>query len=119
MKRITLHRHKDCVLCAKMARMHQFFDWLGRLECTTAEAPSGPLRMGEIEVVDHRSGVAIKGIEAVRTVARQIPAYWPLLPLLYLPPVARKIDGVVRGCDGESCGVPTAAECREEAASQT
>jgi hypothetical protein len=43
------------------------------------------------------------------------PAYLPLLPLLYLPPVARRIDREARGCADGSCVVsapPTHAEVR-------
>ena len=106
MKRITLYRHKDCERCRKVSRVHTFFDWFGRVECSTEEAPSGPLKMGEIEVRDHRSGARFKGVEAVRKVARQIPAYWVILPLLYLPPVARRVDAELRGCADGSCALP-------------
>jgi hypothetical protein len=115
MKRITLYRHPDCVRCGKMARVHAFFDWLNRVDCTTEEAPSGPLRMGEIEVREIATGLTFKGVAAVRKVARQIPAYWPLLPLLYLPPVARKIDAMVSGCEDGSCGLPVSVPHEEGA----
>lgn len=105
MKRITLYRHTDCERCRKVSRVHAFFDWLNRVECSTDEAPSGALKMGEIEVRDHRTGATFKGVAAVRQVARQIPAYWPLLPLLHVPPIARKIDAELRGCDDGSCAL--------------
>ena len=59
--------------------------------------------MGEIEVRDHQSGQTFKGIAAVRKVLRQIPAYYPLIPLMYLPPIAKKMDTMVRGCEEGSC----------------
>jgi hypothetical protein len=108
MKRITIYRHPDCARCAKIARFHKAFDWLGRIQNSTARPPSGPLRLGEIAVEDHLSGETSQGVEAVRKVFRQIPAYWPLLPLLYIPPIARRVDADVRGCGGESCAVPGA-----------
>ena len=113
MKRITLHRHPDCVRCGKMARVHGVFDWLGRVECTTAEPKTGPLKLGEIAVEDVRTGRIIRGIHAVRAVARNIPAYWPLLPLLYVPPIARRMDAEVRGCEDGKCGLPEVASAPE------
>src|SRR3954468_10888547 len=92
MRRIRLYRHPDCARCAKISRVHHAFDWLGLVDCTTDPAPGGPLKMGEIEVEDLRTGATCKGVDAVRAVARQIPAYWPLLPLLFIPPIARRID---------------------------
>jgi hypothetical protein len=106
MKRITIYRHLDCARCAKIARFHKAFDWLGRIKESTETPPSGPLRLGEIAVEDHRNGEITKGVEAVRKVFRQVPAYWPFLPLMYIPAIARKVDADVRGCDGESCAVP-------------
>ena len=98
-----------------MAKTHARLDWLRRLECTTQVAPNGPLRMGEIEVRDNRSGATYKGIAAVRKVAWQIPAYWPLLPLLYLPAVARRIDPMSRGCGDGGCELPGSAPSEETA----
>ena len=116
MKRITLYRHEDCVRCAKMAKMHMRLDWLRRLECSTDEAPSGPLKMGEIEVRDEHTGATFKGIAAVRQVAKQIPAYWPLLPLLHFPPIAKKIDAMTSGCEDGGCALPKTEAREEEAA---
>jgi hypothetical protein len=110
MKRITLYRNPHCERCRKVSKIHAFFDWLNRVDYSTDEAPSGPLRMGEIEVRDHQSGQTFKGIAAVRKVLRQIPAYYPLIPLTYLPPIATKIDTMVRGCDDGSCELQKAAE---------
>ncbi|MDB5352850.1 MAG: hypothetical protein JWN86_4097 [Planctomycetota bacterium] len=115
MKRITLYRHKDCARCAKIARVHHVFDWLNRVETSTETPPTGPLRMGEIAVHDHRTGTILKGVGAVRKIAMQIPAYWPLLPLLWIPPLARRIDHEVRGCDDGSCGVPQTSPEKETA----
>jgi hypothetical protein len=110
MKRITLYRHPACERCRKMSRVHAFFDWFGRVECSTETPPTGPLKPGEIVVHDHRSGEFLRGIDAIRMVARQIPAYLPLRPLLHVPPIARAMDAMVRGCDDGTCAAPSVSE---------
>jgi hypothetical protein len=109
MKRITVFRHKDCVRCRRIGRVNRFFDWLDRIEFSTDTPATGPLVPGEIAVLDHRTGRTLQGVDAVRLVFRQIPAYWPLLPVLYVPPIARRIDREVRGCADGSCAVPAAS----------
>ena len=106
MRRITLYRHPECERCRKMGQVHATLDWLGRIERSSDTPPSGALKPGEIAVVDHRSGRTLFGIHAVRMVARQVPAYLPILPLLYLPPIARKLDAMTRGCEDGACGLP-------------
>jgi hypothetical protein len=106
MAAITVFHHKDCGRCHRKARAHRFFDWLGRVEVSTADPVTGPLRMGEIAVEDHRTGAVYKGIKAVRLIARQIPAYRLTLPRLRVPFIARRVDQSVRGCADGVCGVP-------------
>jgi hypothetical protein len=106
MAAITIHHNKDCARCRKIARVHRFFDWLDRVEVSTADPVTGPLRPGEIAVEDLRTGATYKGVKAVRLIFRQIPAYWPILPLLRVPFVARRVDREVRGCTDGGCGVP-------------
>ena len=105
--RITIYRHPDCARCAKIARVHRSLDWLGRLRFSTGLPKCGPLRLGEIAVEDTRTEEIAKGVEAVRRIYRQVPAYLPLLPLLWIPPIARWVDRDVRGCE-EGCTVPGA-----------
>lgn len=102
---ITLYHHKDCVRCARMARVHRFFDWFKRVRISTSEPRTGPLVPGEIAVEVAETGEIVQGVEAVRSVARNIPAYAPLRPLLWVPPIARWIDREVRGCRDGSCEV--------------
>jgi hypothetical protein len=106
MRRVTLFHNKDCGRCRKIARVHRAMDWFGRVEVRTDDPPTGPLKLGEITVHDHRTGEWFVGVAAVRRLFREIPAYWPLRPLLWLPPVARKVDRDVRGCADGSCAVP-------------
>ncbi len=106
MKRITIYHHPDCKRCHRVARVHRFFDWLGRVRTSTAIPPTGPLRPGEIAVRDDRTGETVLGVQAVRWVYGSILAYLPLLPLLYLPPVARWVDRSVRACADGGSAVP-------------
>lgn len=102
---LTLYHHGECERCRRIARVNKAFDWLGRLTISTAESPIGPMKMGEIAVVDQGSGQVLQGVAAVRKVFKQIPAYWLVLPLLYVPFIARKIDRDTRGCEDGSCAV--------------
>jgi hypothetical protein len=103
MKRIIIYHNKECARCRKIARVHKALDWLDRVQVSTDAPRTGPLRMGEIAVEDLRTGATTKGVEAVRQVARQIPAYTLLRPLLHIPPLARKVDREVRGCADGHC----------------
>jgi len=106
MKKIRLYRHPDCAYCAKISNLHRRFDWLGRVELSADVPPTGPLRMGEIAVENLQTHEVLKGGFALRLLARQIPLYLGLLPLLYLPPVLRAMDARLSGCDGEACALP-------------
>jgi hypothetical protein len=106
MKRVTIFHHPDCGRCRRIARVHKVFDWLGRVRVSTAIPPTGPLQPGEIAVRDDRSGETYQGVLAARLIVGSIPAYLPLLPLLYLPPVARMVERSVRPCEDGNCAVP-------------
>ena len=106
MRQITIYRNKDCSKCARIARVHKLFDWLGRLEISIDTPKTGLLQPGEIAVEDRRTGETVKGVEAVRRICRQIPVYMPLLLLLKIPAVARRVDSEAGGCTDGSCAVP-------------
>lgn len=108
MKTIRLYRNPDCARCGRIARFHHRLDWLDRFEDVTDAPSTGPLSMGEIAVEDLRSGETHRGVDCIRLLCRQIPAYWPLLPLLHLPPVRRYVEREVGGCGGASCESPRA-----------
>ena len=92
MAMIRLYRHAGCAKCARYARLHRRLDWLGRFEDSTGVSPVGPLRMGEVVVQDMRSGETLRAAAGFTLLCRQIPAYWPLLPLLRIPAVSRRIE---------------------------
>ncbi|HUW51812.1 MAG TPA: hypothetical protein VMV99_00110 [Rhodanobacter sp.] len=103
MASIRLYRHPDCAKCAGFARWHRRLDWLHRFEDSTGIAPVSPLRMGEVVVQDLRSGHTLRGADASALLCRQIPAYWPLLPLLRLPRVRRAVEREFAGCADDRC----------------
>jgi hypothetical protein len=104
-KRITIFHHPDCGKCHRIARVHKFFDWLGRVRVSTAIPPTGPLQPGEIAVRNDRTGETFQGVRAVRLLAGSVLAYLPLLPLLYLPPLAHRVERSMSPCDDGSCAV--------------
>jgi hypothetical protein len=104
--RITIYHHKDCARCRKIARVHKALDWLGRVRISTETPRTGPLELGAIAVEDAHTGETTLGVDAVRRIARQIPAYTPLRPLLHVPFIARKVDRDVRGCHDGGCALP-------------
>ncbi|HZH43390.1 MAG TPA: hypothetical protein VEY50_04845 [Lysobacter sp.] len=105
MSTIRLYRHPDCLRCARLARRHRRLDWLGRFEDATESPLPRPLRKGEVLVRDLRTGELHAGADGVALLFRQIPAYWPLLPLLALPPVRRRVERDVAGDCGDACAV--------------
>jgi len=99
MERIVIYRHPHCERCARIARVHKRLDWLGRISVTTADPPGhAPVRKGEIVVLDLRSLTLLEGVDAVRKIFAQVPLYLPLLPLLWIPVLARRADADIRGC---------------------
>ncbi len=106
MKQIRIYRNPACAKCGRYARMHERFDWFGRIENSTATPPTGLLAMGEVVVEEIGSGRILRGAEALARISREIPAYAPLLLLLKLPAVRRAVDREMSGCGGESCELP-------------
>ena len=105
MAAVRLYRHPQCARCARIARFHRHLDWLGRFEDSTGESPLGPMRMGQIVVRDLRSDATLGGAAGFALLCRQIPAYWPLLPLLRLPAFRRYIERETGGCGDSGCAV--------------
>jgi hypothetical protein len=105
MAAIRLYRHPDCAKYARYARLHHLLDWLGRFEDATGVSPVGPLRRGEVVVQDLRSGTTLRGAAGFALLCRQIPACWPMLPLLWIPPLRRRIERELSGCDDAGCAI--------------
>ena len=105
MATVRLYRHPDCPRCARYARWHRRLDWLHRFEDSTGTSPVGPLRLGEVVVQDLRRGATLRGAAAFALLCRQIPAYWPLLPLLRIPALRSRVEREFSGCSGASCAL--------------
>ncbi len=103
---IRIHRHPECARCARIARMHDRFDLLGRVETTTETPPTGPLRMGEIVVEDCATGHIAHGLDAFRLIVAAIPFYAPARLLLLSPRMRDRIVRDLAGCDDGACAVP-------------
>ncbi|MGH8373574.1 MAG: hypothetical protein ACRETO_12695 [Gammaproteobacteria bacterium] len=105
MKRIRIYRNPGCAKCARYARTHEIFDWLGRIKVTTIDPPTGRLSPGEVLVERLATGEFLHGAAALEEISRQIPVYLPLRLLLKFAGVRRYADRELSGCGGDSCAV--------------
>lgn len=97
MKRITVFRHPECVRCARIARLHHWFDFLDRIEPSTAIPPTGPLVPGQIVVLEHATGISHRGAAAVEVICRQNPLYAPFRWLLRFARIRQAIERSLQG----------------------
>jgi len=105
MKTVRVYRNPECPKCARYAAWHRRLDWLGRVDTSTSIPRGGPLRMGEVVVEDLRSGQIHGGADGFELLAHQVPAYWPLLPLLHVRFMRRRIDREMRGACDSTCEI--------------
>lgn len=105
MKEFRLFRHPDCPKCAKIARVHEIFDWHNRLEVSTATPKTGALRMGEIVIEELATGTIFRGADAFGLLCRRIPLYAPLSLLLRSAAFRRYITREMSGCGDTSRGI--------------
>jgi hypothetical protein len=103
MKRIVIYRHPECEKCTRMARVHRWFDWFNRVAVVTAVPPTGPLQMGEIIVEDLANRRFLSGAEGLKLICRQIPLYWLVLLLLWIPGVRALADRQTQRCTNGRC----------------
>jgi hypothetical protein len=105
MRNIRIYRNAECAKCARYAAAHRFFDWLGRVEVSTATPRTGALVPGEVVVEKLVNGEILRGAEAFAEICRQIPAYAPLRLLLRVPAIRAFVDRDMSGCGGEACAI--------------
>lgn len=86
----------QCPFCIKSVGILRRLDWFGRLAFADARRPAGlpaglasqPDRLlEEMHVVTPNERHVHRGFRAFRWLAWQLPALWPVAPLLYLPGV--------------------------------
>jgi hypothetical protein len=92
MRTLRLHYHPGCPRCAVKARVLPRFDWLRRVEFTTEPPRTGPLLPGQIAIEERPTGRIVHGAAAVALLARHVPLYFLLRPLLWLPAFRRWVD---------------------------
>lgn len=112
----------NCGLCRRTMAVLGVFDWLQSLRPVNAldRAAVEAECLGELDdavlMQDMHTawrgaggwGVA-KGYAAYQTIAWRVPLLWPLLPVLYLPPVAAIGQRIYRRvADSRACRVPSA-----------
>jgi len=102
---IRLYRNPTCKPCAQKAKFHKKFDWFGKYEDSTAIPASGPLVPGEIVVEDLRTGEIKKGIECIRLLMKQIPAYWLAIPFTFVPLIRDKMEADITPCEDDACTI--------------
>jgi hypothetical protein len=105
MKAVRVYRNPECPKCARYAAWHRRLDWLDRVETSTAKPRSRKLAMGEVVVEDLRNGSMHHGADGFAVLAHQVPAYWPLLPLLHVPAIRARVEREMRGACDTACGI--------------
>ena len=112
--RVRIYRNPRCERCRKIARWHRKLDWLGRFESSTGLPPDGvPLRLGQIYVEDVAHGRRVRGAAAFALLARHLPLYAWMLPLLRIPALRRRVAAEMDAPGVEDCQAPTQPEnCR-------
>jgi predicted DCC family thiol-disulfide oxidoreductase YuxK len=86
-----------CGFCRRTARIVPRLDWFRKViprdfvrEWPTLQIDFPSIRMDECLQDMHvirSDGHILRGFDAYRSLAWVLPAMWPILPLLYLPPV--------------------------------
>lgn len=92
MNAIRLFRHPDCPKCARIACVHQMFDWRDRLDVSIATPKTGPLRLGEIVIEDLATGTVLRGADAFGLLCRHMPFYAPFRLFLRSVSFRRSIE---------------------------
>ncbi len=100
-----LYYNMNCKECEKQANSTSSLDWLHRFEISTDTPPTGELKIGDIAVLDKAKGKIYTGGYASRVICLNIPIYYIIGLLMYLPPIFKLIDKNKVGCNGESCDI--------------
>jgi predicted DCC family thiol-disulfide oxidoreductase YuxK len=106
----------NCGLCRRTVATLRRLDLLGRLEYVNAldEAQLAAAGLSHLDRADllrdmHAvaGGQVWKGFHAYRAIAWRFPIFWPILPFLFLPPVAWAGTAIYRHtADSRTCAIP-------------
>ena len=102
----TLFYNKDCNDCGRQASTTSMLDWFNRIAVSTDIPPTGELEKGEIVLISN-DGKAYSGGYATRRICLNVPVYFILGILLYIPPIFKAMSKGKAGCNGDSCDVIT------------
>lgn len=116
-----------CPLCIRTMTLIDYLDVGGRLryldfesDWSSAESAAPALHYEAVQRAIHvvqPNGRVSHGFAAFRSLARALPPFWPILPLLYFPGVRTVGDGIYAfiaarrphmPCRPDACGVPLA-----------
>jgi predicted DCC family thiol-disulfide oxidoreductase YuxK len=118
--RVTVVYDGRCGLCRPTVALLRRLDLLGRMraldlwtqwDAAQRLAPSLTRAAALRDMHAIRNGRLTRGFDAYREIAKSLPLGWLMLPLLYLPPVARLGRRWYRAAadrrHGESCSIVT------------
>ncbi|WP_420427690.1 hypothetical protein [Algiphilus sp.] len=110
MAKITLYYNAYGPDCRRQAARTERLDWLQRVNLSMDDSPIGEVPIGEIVVLDARNQRVYSGIDATRKLCLQVPAYWLVGWLLFLPPLRAWLGRKKPGCNGAQCEIGPTAE---------
>ena len=102
---VSFFYNAKCPICVRQAKRTARMDWLGRVALRTDDSPLGAVPVGEIVVVEKRSGRAFTGVYATRKLCLLIPLFLLYGLALYLPPLRMMIGRDKQGCNGDACEI--------------
>ena len=97
LKTRTLLFDGACGFCKRTARLVKWLDWLGKIETQDFMSNWPPLQtrypllemdacLRDMHVI-RADGRVDRGFDGYRSLAWVVPALWPILPFMYIPPL--------------------------------
>jgi hypothetical protein len=106
MPKYRLYYCADCSVCKKRAGMAAKLNWLRRVEFSTSNPASGPLKPGQVVLENLRTGRLYHGDDVMPKMSLQIPLLFPIGLLMSLPGVGRLMGRDNRSeCEDGSCSI--------------
>lgn len=84
-----------CSFCMRSVEVMRRFDALRRFRFINMHAPAAKTEFADLDMerganeflLREQNGNWLGGFDAYRVMAKHMPAFWPILPLLFIPPV--------------------------------